>query len=159
MSQFGVLLAIHSYQGRNFESALIQNVCRIRGISYFSTTDVNRTKTISLHLKFVGRVQRMNRTINQHQQPRFSLAINETEMRNSYLMAYRSYVKLPDTDLPSPYLTLNWKCYSTWNVGVHQKTNWTKKIMSPGRVEKWTVSTNASVGRGKTHFAVTREPH
>ena len=53
--QFGVPLEMHSDQGRNFESALFKEVCRLLGMT--------KTKTTPLHPQSDGMVERMNRTI------------------------------------------------------------------------------------------------
>ena len=54
-SRFGVLLELHSDQGRNFESALFQKLCQFLG--------VRKTRTMPLHPQSDGMVERMNRTL------------------------------------------------------------------------------------------------
>ena len=53
--RYGVPLSLHSDQGRNFESHLIQEMCSLLGI--------NKTRTIPLHPQSDGLVERMNRTL------------------------------------------------------------------------------------------------
>ena len=55
VSRFGVLLQLHSDQGRNFESVLFSEMCRLLGI--------DTTRTTALHPQSDGMVERFNRTL------------------------------------------------------------------------------------------------
>ena len=54
-SRFGIPQALHSDQGRDFESKLFQDVCRI--------LDIDKTRTTPWHPQSDGMVERFNRTL------------------------------------------------------------------------------------------------
>ena len=55
VSRFGVPRELHSDQGRNFESSVFQEMCRLLGIK--------KTRTTALHPQSDGMVERYNRTL------------------------------------------------------------------------------------------------
>ena len=65
--RYGVPLSLHSDQGRNFESHLIQEMCSLLGI--------NKTRTTPLHPQSDGLVERMNCTL----EPQLSLLLSRPE--------------------------------------------------------------------------------
>ncbi|CAB0007774.1 unnamed protein product, partial [Nesidiocoris tenuis] len=57
-SRVGVPLEIHTDQGRNFESVLVQEVARVLGFQ--------KTRSTPLHPQSGGLVERLNRTLTKH---------------------------------------------------------------------------------------------
>ena len=83
IERFGVPRSIHSDQGREFESQLIAQLCRLQ--------HMKKTRTTTYNPKSDGMVERMNRTVKQ----RLSSWVNETQ--NNWddhlpyvMMAYRA---------------------------------------------------------------------
>ena len=85
VARYGVPREIHSDQGRNFESALFQEVCRL--------LDLDKTRTTPLRPQSDGMVERFNRTLKSM----LSLFVHENQRDWDrhlplLLMAYRSAV-------------------------------------------------------------------
>ena len=81
--QFGVPLLIHSDRGRNFESELFAEMCRLLGIK--------KTRTTPYHTQSDGMVECFNRTL-EAQLSKFADQNQKDwdEHIPSFLMAYRS---------------------------------------------------------------------
>ena len=67
VARYGAPLEVHSDQGRNFESELMKNVCRILGI--------NKTRTTAFRPQSDGFIERFNHTLQQM----ISLFVNEQQ--------------------------------------------------------------------------------
>ena len=85
IARFGVPMALHSDQGRNFESFVFAEMCRLMGI--------HKTRTTPLHPQSDGMVERFNRTLESQ----LSKFVNEhqddwDECVPLLLMAYRTSV-------------------------------------------------------------------
>jgi len=81
--RFGVPMELHSDQGRNFESRLMQEVLERRVFI--------KTKTTSLHPQSDGMVERYEKTIEEHLRKVFSTHERDWDKRLSiFLLAYRA---------------------------------------------------------------------
>ena len=81
--RFGLPDELHSDQGRNFESALFQECCRLLGI--------RKTRTTPLHPESDGMVERFNRTLVQEMAKRCRHGQSDWDQHiPTILMAYRS---------------------------------------------------------------------
>lgn len=54
--RYGCLMQLHSDQGRQYESILFQELCKL--------LEVEKTRTTPLHPRYDGMMERMNKTIN-----------------------------------------------------------------------------------------------
>ena len=97
VSRYGTPVSIHSDQGRNFESTLFQEVCRLLGI--------RKTRTTAYHPEGNGMVERFKRTMGAMIR---SLIGEEHDNWNKILpltlMAYRSSVH--ETTQQTPHMML-----------------------------------------------------
>jgi transposase InsO family protein len=83
VSRWGVPLQLHSDQGRDFESHVIQEICKL--------LQIEKTRTSSYHPQCDGQVERFNRTVQQM----LKMFVNENrsdwdEHLPYVMMAYRS---------------------------------------------------------------------
>ena len=97
VSRYGVPMELHSDQGRNFDSQLFREMCRVLGI--------HKTRTTPLHPQSDGMVERFNRTIQQH----LSKMVGENQVDWDkhiplFLMAYRGSVHNTTKATPSKML-------------------------------------------------------
>ena len=85
MSRFGVMRSLHSDQGREFESDLISEMCKL--------LQVRKTRTVPYNLKSDGMIERANRTVIQMLTTLVNEARNDWDDHLPYvMMAYRASV-------------------------------------------------------------------
>ena len=83
VAQFGVMRSLHSDQGREFESDLIAELCKLLRI--------HKTHIVSYNTKSDGLVERANRTVVQRLRTLVSEARNDWDDHLPYvMMAYRA---------------------------------------------------------------------
>lgn len=93
-TRFGILMELHSDQGRNFESETFHEVCRLLGIS--------KTRTTPYHPQSDGMVERFNETIEDGLAMFVNAHQTDWDMHISLLlMAYRSAVHVTTKISPS----------------------------------------------------------
>lgn len=86
VSRFGVPLQLHSDQGREFESGLIEELCKL--------LQINKTRTTPYNPKSDGLVERFNRTVQQMLTVLVSDARDDWDEHLPYvMMAYRASVQ------------------------------------------------------------------
>jgi len=93
-SRFGMPRQLHSDRGKNFESKLFTELCKITG--------VNKTRTTAFHPRSDGQTERMNRTILQMLRTSASDNPNDWPSRlPAILAAYRMTVHSTTTVTPN----------------------------------------------------------
>ncbi|GFU80424.1 retrovirus-related Pol polyprotein from transposon 412 [Trichonephila clavipes] len=97
ISQFGVLLQLHSDQGRNFGSAVCKKLCEI--------LTINKSRTTTLHPQSDGMVERFKQTILNSLSPLVSSNQQDWDKKLPFfLLTYRSAIH--ETTSYSPSLML-----------------------------------------------------
>lgn len=95
--RFGVPLELHSDQGRNFESQIFKEMCRV--------LKINKTRTTPLHPQSDGMVERFNRTLEQALSKTVDSNQNNWDQAiQPFMLAYRSAVH--DTTSFTPFRML-----------------------------------------------------
>jgi hypothetical protein len=85
--RFGVPRELHSDQGRNCESRVIQEVLQRLGVS--------KTHTTPLHLQSDGMVERYTKTVEEHLRKVVALHQRDWDARlPTFLLAYRAFTRL-----------------------------------------------------------------
>ena len=85
VSRFGVMRSLHSDQGREFESDLISEMCKL--------LQVRKTRTVPYNPKSDGMIERANRTVIQMLTTLVNEARNDWDEHLPYvMMAYRASV-------------------------------------------------------------------
>ena len=99
VSRFGVMRSLHSDQGREFESDLISEMCKL--------LQVRKTRTVPYNPKSDGMIERANRTVIQMLTTLVNEARNDWDEHLPYvMMAYRASVH-ESTGLTPNKLMLN----------------------------------------------------
>jgi transposase InsO family protein len=97
VSRFGVPMELHSDQGRNFESHVFREVCKLLGI--------HKTRTTPLHPQSDGMVERFNRTLEQYLTKVVSERQDDWDRHIPlFLLAYRGAVHDTTGETPSNIL-------------------------------------------------------
>uniref|UniRef100_W8B595 RNA-directed DNA polymerase n=1 Tax=Ceratitis capitata TaxID=7213 RepID=W8B595_CERCA len=97
VTRYGAPIELHSDQGRNFESAVFQEMCQILGI--------RKTRTTALHPQSDGMVERFNRTLEEHLRKVVDKHQDDWDVHIPlFLMGYRSAVHVTTGQTPARIL-------------------------------------------------------